>query len=92
MVGHTHFDHIGDFASIPSASLVLGPGFTPNNVELADELDIPLSELEKHNVRMLSRTEDRWSDIGGLNGFDYFGDGSLWLLDTPGVSENSFPS
>ena len=26
-------------------------------------------------------------DIGGLRGFDYFGDGSFYLLDAPGVSD-----
>lgn len=70
ILGHTHFDHIGDFASIPLASLVLGPGFTPSNAELADELDIPISVLEEHTVRILSRTGDRWSVIGCLDGFD----------------------
>jgi len=28
-------------------------------------------------------------DIGGLSGYDYFGDGSFYLLDAPGVSEEA---
>jgi len=54
--------------------------------QLAEEMDVPLSVLESRIVRQLSRTEDKWVTVGSLKGIDYFGDGSLWVLDTPGVS------
>ena len=54
--------------------------------QLAEEMDVPLSVLESRTVRQLSRTEDKWVTVGSLKGIDYFGDGSLWVLDTPGVS------
>jgi hypothetical protein len=31
-------------------------------------------------------------DIGGLRAYDYFDDGSFYLLDAPGVRETGFPS
>ena len=55
--------------------------------QLAQEMDVPLSVLESHPIRQLNRTEDKWVTVGSLQGMDYFGDGSLWLLDTPGVSD-----
>lgn len=87
-MGHAHFDHIGDVASLPSASLIVGPGSTVGTA-LADELDVPVSVLEQRSVKALSRADDEWRVVGSLEGVDYFGDGSLWLLDTPGVSIES---
>lgn len=55
--------------------------------QLAQEMDVPLSVLESHPIQQLNRTEDKWVTVGSLQGMDYFGDGSLWLLDTPGVSD-----
>jgi len=30
-------------------------------------------------------------DVGGMNGFDFFGDGSFYILDAPGVGLRSLP-
>lgn len=88
ILGHAHFDHFGNLADFPSSmSLLVGPG-SHLGEELAQEMDVPSEVIEGRNVRMLSRTEDKWETIGSFKGYDYFGDGSFWVLDIPGVSSS----
>ncbi|KAK4145215.1 beta-lactamase-like protein [Dichotomopilus funicola] len=88
---HNHFDHTGDPSTFPPTTpLVLGPGVRaaswpgyPTNPEsMMLDSDIaggrPIQEIsfqagEKGHVR-----------IGRFDAFDYFGDGSFYLLDAPG--------
>lgn len=82
---HNHFDHIGDPSKFPlSTELVVGPGVRasswpgfPGNPD-AIVLD---SDVDGRDVREIK--------FGGLNigrfaAFDFFGDGSFYLLDAPG--------
>jgi hypothetical protein len=82
-----HFDHCGDLAALPKAiNLLVGPGFKkaflpgwPANekspfreayFEGRETIEIPFSsEILK---------------IGGFEARDYFGDGSLYILNVPG--------
>lgn len=94
--GHTHFDHIGNLAPFPAGTaVVVGPGSVAVN-ELADELDVPDHVVKMRSVRTLMHRGDIWETVGCFKGVDYFGDGSLWILDTPGVRRaatyNSVPS
>lgn len=83
--GHTHFDHIGNLAPFTArTSVVVGPGSLSGN-ELADELDVPSYVVKERSVRTLTHHGDLWKTVGCFKGVDYFGDGSLWILDTPGV-------
>ncbi|OTB00206.1 hypothetical protein M426DRAFT_15667 [Hypoxylon sp. CI-4A] len=84
---HTHFDHVGDPSRFPpSTKLVVGPGikecfFTdayPSNPD-GLLLDSDAEGREVHEVRF-----DTGLRIGHFNAFDYFGDGSFYLLDAPG--------
>ena len=63
---------------------MVGPDSEPLDI-LAETLDVPLKALQDRRVRYLDRTTDKWVDVGAFKGLDYFGDGSLYLLDTPGV-------
>ena len=83
--GHAHFDHFGNLGPFPpDTTLVVGPG-TETGKDLAHTIDVPLSTVENRTVRYLSRDQDDWKRVGSLEGLDYFGDGSLFILDTPGV-------
>ncbi|PYH90715.1 hypothetical protein BO71DRAFT_486897 [Aspergillus ellipticus CBS 707.79] len=84
---HTHFDHIGDPSTFPSStSLIVGPGFSaaflpayPTN---------PSSQLLDTDFAGRSLVEIQPSQfdqtIGGYKAYDYFNDGSFYLLDVPG--------
>ena len=52
---------------------------------------VPDAHFRERNVagRKITALESdsfKVDDIGGLRGFDYFGDDSFYLLDAPGVS------
>jgi glyoxylase-like metal-dependent hydrolase (beta-lactamase superfamily II) len=86
ILGHAHFDHIGNVADFPdSLPILVGPG-SPIGEELATEIDVPIDVIKNRNVRELSHEKDKWQMVGTFQGYDYFGDGSFWLLDVPGVS------
>ncbi|KAJ7696604.1 beta-lactamase-like protein [Mycena rosella] len=78
---HSHFDHIGDMSRFPNTTaLVIGPG---TNRELYPQFPdgvLQTSDFAGHDVRKLSFE----LTFRGLKAIDYFGDGSLYLLDTPG--------
>jgi len=84
---HHHFDHLGDVTTFPgSTELVVGQGFKeafcpgyPANP------DSPIREVdyEGRNFREIDFNE-KPLNIGPFRGFDFFGDGSFYLLDTPG--------
>lgn len=85
IIGHAHFDHIGNLADLPkSVKVIVGPD-SPIGEHLADELDVAKEEILERVVRALSRDKDKWEDVGTFRGLDYFGDGSFWILDVPGV-------
>ncbi|KAF2725051.1 hypothetical protein K431DRAFT_216422 [Polychaeton citri CBS 116435] len=88
---HHHWDHVGDPSTFPSATqLVVGPGFKeaympgyPSNKDST----LLETDFEGREVREVDFTQDSENfKIGRFNAFDYFGDGSFYLLDTPGHS------
>lgn len=86
---HHHFDHIGDPSTFPAATtLVVGPGVPqlcwpgyptkPDAMVLdADAAGRVVQEID------FARQPLR---VGRFDAFDYFGDGSFYLLDSPGHS------
>jgi glyoxylase-like metal-dependent hydrolase (beta-lactamase superfamily II) len=84
---HWHWDHTGDPHFFPSTtSLTVGPGFKlsmlpgyPTNPK-STFLE---SAYKDRELVEISFTETKL-EIGGLRAFDYFGDGSFYLLDAPG--------
>ncbi|KAF2200238.1 hypothetical protein GQ43DRAFT_441758 [Delitschia confertaspora ATCC 74209] len=85
---HWHFDHVGDPSTFePHTALIVGPGFKsrvgpgyPANPE-ATFLE---SDYAGRELREISFEEEGVVEIGEFKAFDYFGDGSFYLLDTPG--------
>ncbi|KAH9905882.1 Metallo-hydrolase/oxidoreductase [Xylariomycetidae sp. FL2044] len=84
---HIHFDHTGDMSRLPPATdLVVGPGVKqiawPGYPTNPDGVVLD-SDAEGRTVREIS-FEGTGLKIGRFDAFDYFGDGSFYLLDAPG--------
>ncbi|KAJ8117046.1 hypothetical protein ONZ43_g4298 [Nemania bipapillata] len=84
---HTHLDHVGDVSIFePSTKIIVGtrvkddvfPGYPTKEGASFNESDVAGHEVEE--LDFLSSP----LEIGGLAAIDYFGDGSFYLLDTPG--------
>ncbi|KIM89273.1 hypothetical protein PILCRDRAFT_219284 [Piloderma croceum F 1598] len=91
MLSHCHFDHVGDFTTFePSTALYLGPishSDKPILSDIARALQVDEAKLAKHRIEFMSDVhKDRWIDVGCLKGVDYWGNGSFYILSTPGVS------
>ncbi|KII92268.1 hypothetical protein PLICRDRAFT_102470 [Plicaturopsis crispa FD-325 SS-3] len=85
---HTHIDHIGDPSLFPkSTELVVGSGtrdkFFPTYPENPNST-IPQSYVEGRTVTEVSFDSEASINIGEFRAVDYFGDGSLYLLEVPG--------
>nr|VWO98202.1 Transcriptional repressor rco-1 [Ganoderma boninense] len=87
IVSHLHYDHIGEASSFPNATFVMGAdaedllrnGYPSNPAAEVLSTAIPLS-----SSRFLSSSEFT-SPIGPFpRAHDYFGDGSLYIVDAPG--------
>ncbi|CAG2010693.1 unnamed protein product [Fusarium graminearum] len=85
---HWHWDHIGDPSSFPHLTdLVVGPGFKEAMLPGAPtnpESPIQESDYANRNLREISFEGLDSLKIGQFPAFDYFGDGSFYLLDSPG--------
>ena len=83
---HWHWDHTGDPSLFPeSAELVVGPGFKEAFLPgyPANEKAVMLeSDFAGRNLREVDFSSSR--QIGGMEYYDFFGDGSFYLLNTPG--------
>lgn len=87
---HSHFDHIGDMTIFPgSVDLVVGPGFTEARIPAYptnQESMVPESAWEGRKLHEVEEKEFTESGlkVGELPAVDYFGDGSFYLVYTPG--------
>ncbi len=86
---HHHFDHTGDPSTFPATTeLVVGPGF--KDALLPAYPTNPDSALHERYFANRTLREIDFSAqspplfAGGFRAFDFFGDGSFYLLDTPG--------
>ncbi|KAK0758015.1 hypothetical protein N5P37_009313, partial [Trichoderma harzianum] len=88
VLSHIHFDHIGDPSIFPDIPYITGPGTkeaalpayptNPNSTMLG-------SLLDRDNYTELSWTKDKWTELGPFSHVhDFFGDGSFFIIDTPG--------
>ncbi|KAF9043807.1 hypothetical protein BDZ89DRAFT_1109260 [Hymenopellis radicata] len=79
---HTHLDHIGDLSLFPATTeLVVGPGSDMRGYP--SHADAVLVEAEFKD-RKVTELKDFPLNIGGYDALDYFSDGSLYILDSPG--------
>jgi hypothetical protein len=85
---HHHLDHTGDVSLYPrSTELVLGPGII--EAHLPGYPANPQSELLESDFAGRAYREINFDSdfrIGTYRAHDFFGDGSFYLLDTPGHS------
>lgn len=83
---HWHWDHVGDPSTFDTkTALVVGPGFkkafTPG---YPSNKDSPILESDYAGRELREISFDQGLNIGRFQAFDYFGDGSFYLLDSPG--------
>lgn len=85
-LSHCHWDHVGDPRPFTSAQFLVGaeahslfnPGWPadPNST-------FPSDLLPRDRTTFLS--SEKWSPIGPFShAFDFYGDGSLYIIDSPG--------
>ena len=82
-----HFDHIGDPSTFPSnTKLIVGPGFKDAFLPgyPADQKGRVLETDFKGREVMEIGSSQFNVRIGRFKAFDYFGDGSFYILDSPG--------
>ncbi|CCF33868.1 metallo-beta-lactamase superfamily protein [Colletotrichum higginsianum] len=81
---HAHFDHRGDVSIFPkSTTLVTGPGYFSSKGRPGGR-DDPQAAPEFEG-RVLKEAEfDGGLTVGKFKAQDFFGDGSLYLLEAPG--------
>ncbi|CAE6473634.1 unnamed protein product [Rhizoctonia solani] len=85
---HWHWDHTGDPSLFPiSTSLTVGPGFKaamlPGYPTNPDSF-IAESAYKDRELVEISFDQSPALHIGRFRALDYFGDGSFYLLDSPG--------
>ncbi|KAJ7126443.1 beta-lactamase-like protein [Mycena crocata] len=81
---HSHFDHTGDISKFPNTTgLVIGQGTDKATYPEVPEAALVASDFAGRDVTELDFDA---SDLtfSGLKAIDYLGDGSLYLLNTPG--------
>ncbi|EQB52205.1 metallo-beta-lactamase superfamily protein [Colletotrichum gloeosporioides Cg-14] len=81
---HAHFDHRGDMALFPkSTKLVMGPGYLSDK-ERPGGVGDPEATAEFEGRPLEEAKFDSGLMVGKFRAQDFFGDGSLYLLDAPG--------
>jgi len=81
---HAHYDHIGDMSRFPNTtSLVLGSETNLTTYPTAPDAVLQESDLAGRTLTKVdfSTTSLKFNDMRAM---DYFGDGSFFLVDTPG--------
>ncbi|KAK0122649.1 hypothetical protein ONS96_009687 [Cadophora gregata f. sp. sojae] len=83
---HWHWDHTGDVSTFDrNTALIVGPGFkdafTPG---YPTNKDSPVLESDYEGRELREVAFNQGIRIGRFSAFDYFGDGSFYILDSPG--------
>ncbi|KAF2097140.1 hypothetical protein NA57DRAFT_66817 [Rhizodiscina lignyota] len=86
VISHWHWDHLGDPSLFPkSAELIVGPGFKKNfmpGYPAQEDAHLLETDFEGRTVREPEFSPD--FKIGQFEAYDYFGDGSFYILNVPG--------
>ncbi|KAF7312904.1 Metallo-beta-lactamase superfamily protein [Mycena kentingensis (nom. inval.)] len=81
---HAHFDHTGDMSKFPdSTKLVIGTETDTSTYPANPNASLLESDLSGRNVTKIDFAASNLT-FNDLKAFDYFGDGSFYLVDTPG--------
>lgn len=85
---HLHFDHTGDCTKFPDAEIIVGPGSHAATFPgWPAALNSPFGSdiLEHPHFRELSFEKESWAPFRKFpRAHNFFGDGSFYLVDTPG--------
>jgi glyoxylase-like metal-dependent hydrolase (beta-lactamase superfamily II) len=88
---HWHFDHAGDPQTLPcTTDLVVGPGFKANfvpgypTVRNSHVDERAWAGRELHEIDFTAAGDSRTLQIGSFQAYDFYGDGSFYLLNSPG--------
>lgn len=86
ILSHWHFDHTGNIAALPpSVDLLVGPGFKDEFVPgYPANQSSPFWEEEFKGRNVIEVPFNDGLKIGRYPAHDYFGDGSLYILEVPG--------
>jgi glyoxylase-like metal-dependent hydrolase (beta-lactamase superfamily II) len=99
-ISHAHADHFGDpTAFSQDVPIIYGPGTRAWLNSDSPILQFPRKYLETRDIHEVGSgagygpgEDKKWQKVGPFEqGWDYFGDGSLWLIPAPGVSSTKFP-
>ncbi|KAJ7642803.1 beta-lactamase-like protein [Mycena polygramma] len=81
---HAHFDHIGDMSKFPNTTgLILGSETDTATYSQSPNSSLQVSDFAGHQITRIDFTAANLT-FSGLKAIDYFGDGSFYLLNTPG--------
>lgn len=85
---HVHFDHIGDCNKFPDAQIIAGPGSREANGPgwpVNPKSPFASAPVQHAKYYELSFDKENLAPLGPFQrAYDFFGDGSFWLIDTPG--------
>ncbi|EJT98771.1 hypothetical protein DACRYDRAFT_118551 [Dacryopinax primogenitus] len=81
---HEHWDHTGYIAPFTTAELVGGPQTFAAEANLSEQV-----KASGKTPRIVDFSGPSIQPVGAFErAFDYFGDGSLWLIHTPGHTQD----
>ncbi|KAJ7654510.1 beta-lactamase-like protein [Mycena polygramma] len=81
---HAHFDHIGDMSKFPNTTgLIIGSETDTATYPQSPNSSLQVSDFAGHQITRIDFTAANLT-FSGLKAIDYFGDGSFYLLNTPG--------
>jgi glyoxylase-like metal-dependent hydrolase (beta-lactamase superfamily II) len=85
---HWHFDHVGDPHTFPTTTdLIVGPGFKQGCIPTyPTDKDSHLDERawQDRELYEIDFEGDKGLKIGRFQAYDFYGDGSFYLLNSPG--------
>ncbi|KAL2676500.1 hypothetical protein Neosp_010259 [[Neocosmospora] mangrovei] len=86
IISHHHYDHIGDPSTFPKTmDLIVGPGFRKHFLPgYPKNPNSPVYESAFQGRTVREIDFDGYAKVAGYEATDYFGDGSLYILNTPG--------
>ncbi|KAF0645966.1 hypothetical protein FPSE5266_08124 [Fusarium pseudograminearum] len=85
---HWHFDHVGDPQTFPSSTdLIVGPGFKQGVMPgwpTAKDSHVNETAWQGRKLIEIDFSGEAALDIGRFQAYDFYGDGSFYLLNSPG--------
>ncbi|KAK3381030.1 beta-lactamase-like protein [Podospora didyma] len=94
ILSHVHYDHHGDPQHFPNAQFIVGPGTTDllehglggsaSHQHFSRDLLPPYRTTELPSIQSRGNREYKWEQLGPFSSIDLFGDGSVFILDSPG--------